>query len=341
MKFVEKKITVGIIFGVIFIGIFLLTPWRMTPQTLSLIFSIFSVESIEPESIRQEVYVYDETTKFYIFRSYDEKVHPGIVISLGVHPLGAEDENLQKIFNGLVKNGFVVLTIDSTLLKNSIIDSKEVGNLVEGFRFLAEKPYVDSNKIGFMGLSTGSPLAFLAAANSTISENVKYILWSGGYFDASELIIDVLSESFVYEGKVISWEPSARIQEVVFKNLDRWAQKGTLEENEPIEKIKNASNREELKELLENLPPHIRQILENLSLPIATNDVSAPVFIFHGKADTLIPFSHSINLFQSYKGEKKIVLSERYGHEAPRLSWRDLFYYEFWQVVSISNQLLA
>ena len=320
------------------------TSLGMTFKTFSFLLSILPIEATElSEDVIREIYPKDKDTKFYIFRPADEKKYPGIVISLGIHPRGAEEKNLQKLFQGLVQNGAVIITVDSQPLKDSLIDKKEVKNLVEAFQFLEKKPYVDSNTIGFFGLSVGSSLAFLAAADPEIQEKVKYILWSGGYLDAKQLIQEVLSESFVYQEKVNSWDPSSRIKEVVEKNLQRFfEEEKTLEGKEKIRKIMESKQREELEKLFRDLPSYTNEILESLSPKAVVSEVKASLFILHGKKDQLIPFPHSLLLSEIYPGKKTVVISERYGHVSPeRPSLKDLFSKDFWQVIYFSNKLLS
>ncbi len=332
------------IFLAVITFLFVATPLGMTFKTLSFLFSILPIEATElSEDVIQEIYPKDKDSTFYIFRPADDNRHPGVVISLGIHPQGAEEKNLQKLFQGLVQNGVVVITVDSSALKDSLIDKKEIKNLVEAFQFLEKKPYIDSSTIGFFGLSVGSSLAFLAAADPEIQEKVKYILWSGGYFDAKQLIQEVLSESFVYQEKVNSWDPSLRIKEVVEKNLQRFfEEEKTLEGKIIIEKIMESKQREELEKLFRDLPPYTNEILESLSPKTVVPEVKASLFILHGKKDQLIPFPHSLFLSEIYSGKKTVVISEKYGHVSPeRPSLKDLFSKDFWQVIYFSNKLFA
>ena len=91
-KDVKTKIIIVITLLLLALSIYVLifTPLGMTPKTFKLIFSIFLVEPTElSANLLRDVYEHDETTTFYVFRTSDKKVHPGIVISLGIHPLGA------------------------------------------------------------------------------------------------------------------------------------------------------------------------------------------------------------------------------------------------------------
>ncbi|MCH8741526.1 hypothetical protein IH779_01360 [Patescibacteria group bacterium] len=338
--------------GIIFL--FIITPWRMTFKTFNFLLSVLPVEVVDfKEDVIQEIHQKDQQTAFYVFRPAspdaslggpaDESKYPGMVVSLGIHPKGAEGENLQNFFQRLVQNKIVVVTVDSQLLKESLIDPKEIENLVEAFQLLEKQPYVYSNKIGFFGLSVGSSLAFLAAADPAIQDKVKYILWTGGYFDAKELIQNVLSKSFIYQKEIIPWDPSPRIQEVVEKNLERFSQEEkTIEGKDFIEKIKETTNRTELEKFFQDLPPSTAQLLESISPKTVISEVKAPLFILHGKKDQLIPFPHSILLSEMYPGQKIMVLSDRYGHVSPeKPTFKDLFSKEFWQVIYFSNKLLA
>ena len=70
--------------------------------------------------------------------------------------------------------------------------------------------------------------------------------------------------------------------------------------------------------------------------------MEAPLFVLHGTKDTYIPFVHSTQLSTDSPGYKRLVLSSRYGHDAPQKSlWREAFSWEFWQVILLTNELLS
>lgn len=317
----------------------------LTIKSISLLLTLLPPEPAALGSeITQEIHQYNQDTRFFLFRSQkEEKKYPGIILSLGIHPLGPEEPNLQKIFRRLVENGFVVLAIDSKNLKESLITPEEVQNLVAGFKFLAKHPSADSEQIGFVGLSVGSSLALLAASDPSISDNVQYLFWTGGYYDVKELIIETLSKSFFYQSEVRSWEPSERIKDVVRKNLNFFAEKGeSPEARELVKKILETQDSQELEKLFGQLPLKTIAIMEDVSPKTVINKVSTPLFIIHGTKDTYIPFTHSTQLFKDFSGEKRLVLSSRYGHETPQKSlFSEVFSLELWRVILLINELLS
>lgn len=334
-----------LLFAVLFLFLLLLPQIFLTIESISLLLTLFSPEPVVfgPEIIR-EIHLYDQDTRFFIFRPQkEEKKYPGIIFSLGIHPLGAEEPNLQKLFDTLVKNDFVVLAIDSRNLKEALIAPEEVQNLVDSFKFLAEHPSVKSEQIGFVGFSVGSSLAFMAAANPSISHNVKYLLWAGGYYSVKELIIETLSKDFLYQGELKSWEPSERIKDVVRKNLIFFVEKEeSPETKELVAKILETKDSQELLKLFDELPPKTLTIMDSVSPKTVATKVSAPLFIIHGTKDTYIPFVHSTQLSTDFPGYKHFVLSSRYGHEAPqKLLWLEIFSLEFWRVIFLTNELVS
>lgn len=334
-----------LLFGALFIFLLILPQICLTVESISLLLTLFPPEPAArgPEVIH-EIHQHDQDTRFFLFRPQkEERKYPGIILSLGIHPLGAEEPNLQKIFYTLVKNGFVVLAIDSRNLKEALIAPEEVQNLVDGFRFLAKYPSVEPEQIGFVGLSVGSSLAFLAAADPSISKDVQYLFWTGGYYSVRELIIETLSKSFLYQGELRSWEPSERIKDVVRKNLSFFAEKGkSPEATELITKILETKDGQELEKLLDELPATTLAIMDSVSPKTVVVKVSAPLFIVHGIKDTYIPFVHSAQLSTDFPGHKHLVLSSRYGHDAPQKPlWHEVFSWEFWQVILLTNELLS
>ena len=65
-----------------------------------------------------------------------------------------------------------------------MIYPREVDALVAEFQYLQQQPYVKADKIGYIGVSVGSPLALLAAADPRINNDVAYAVSFGGYYDA-------------------------------------------------------------------------------------------------------------------------------------------------------------
>ncbi|MBI9008840.1 MAG: alpha/beta hydrolase [Tenericutes bacterium] len=48
----------------------------------------------------------------------------------------------------------------------------------------------------------------------------------------------------------------------------------------------------------------------------AINNVSVPIMFVHGKADAYIPYTHSVDMYESYKGEKQLFLADNNAQHA-------------------------
>jgi pimeloyl-ACP methyl ester carboxylesterase len=325
-------------------GILILGPFKHTLFAVQLIRTLLEEDlgTLDALIVREE-HQHDEDTRFVQYFPIQEGPHPGIVLTTGVQPEGADDAGVRRMRAALAARGFAVLTIDSAPLKQALIQPKELENLAEGFRFLRDHPTTDPGRIGFVGLSVGSSLAVLAAAHEDIREEVRYIVFFAGYYDPKELIIEVLCREFAIHDTRRHWEPAQRIIDVVDLNLTQWKE---AEESESaralIERIQALEDCEELAVLKEALPEHTRKTLESLSPSNRIAEVQAPLFILHGRQDTYIPYSHSLALYESHKGTRYLMLSDRYAHQLPQeFTPRVLLESDFWRVMFFANRLLG
>src|SRR5438105_3314931 len=77
------------------------------------------------------------------------------------------------------------------------------GNLGLADQHLAAEARVDPRRIGMLGFSAGASLAFLAATDPSIRDELRELVWLGGYYDADELADEIEARRF----DDVTWEP--------------------------------------------------------------------------------------------------------------------------------------
>lgn len=322
MRKIERKVFISLIAAVIFLILF--GQAKAFAKTIFLLNHVFSAEEVNLfEIYMPEEIVVDGKTKFYIFKPDEEKQYPALIFSSGFSPFGAKDPRLAKPVEGFIKSGFVVLLIDSEDLKNALLRESAIENLVVAFEELKKKDYVNKGKIGFIGLSVGSSFALIAASDERIRDDVLFVLWVGGYYDLEEYVIDVLSKSYVHEGRVVEWKLDPWIHELGKRNVKEFVEDETY-----ANIILSAKDRNELESLIRQLPPEFKyleakqvefkQKVAFFSPKSYIEKLRAKVFIIHDKQDILIPFTHSLKLKEDLNDLLGgMVLTEAFVHVTP------------------------
>ena len=134
--------------------------------------------------------------------------HSAVLLFLGVNPAGRNDERVVNLAESLTKSGMVVMIPWSQNMTEYRIDPKETDNLVSAYKYLLDSTYVDEERVGIAGFCVGASLSAVAAVNPAIRDDVKFVSFFGGYFDAKDLIISIASQTRYGTYGQQKWEPS-------------------------------------------------------------------------------------------------------------------------------------
>lgn len=143
-----------------------------------------------------------------LYRPNDGAKHPAFILMLGVFPVERNQPELVEFCNGLARAGYVVLVHDPPELRKGHINPQEKDGLVTAFQYLQSQPFVDPQRIGFLGFSVGASLATVAAEDERINNQVAVVNFFGGYYDILDVLRAVATHQIVYKGERQSWEPS-------------------------------------------------------------------------------------------------------------------------------------
>ena len=156
------------------------------------------------EPLRHEVHYQsaDGTDVAEVYRLPDGKPRAAVVLSLGASPLGLDDPNVINLGNALARAGYVSMFHWSpTMAIHHNLDPVEVDRLVQAFQYLADREYVDQERVGLGGFCVGASFALVAAADSRIRNQVDFVNAFGPFFDAESLLLQTASRSVVYDGE--------------------------------------------------------------------------------------------------------------------------------------------
>ena len=245
--------------------------------------------------------------------------HPGIVVALGVNPAGRNDERVVRLGEGLARMGIATLVPYSENLISKTLTSQEIDFTVASFQYLASRPEVDPERVGFLGVCVGSSLSLLAAQDERIREQVNFVNWFGGYYRLEDLIVSVATHSYEMDGLRVPWTPDHLTDEVAKKQLiefvdeeaDRQLLRRALIRHAPlsqaeraglsttgalVEELSQTDDPERAYALLAQMPSEVHELLRLLSPATNVAQVKARIFVMDDSGDNLIPYVQSRSL---------------------------------------------
>jgi dienelactone hydrolase len=101
--------------------------------------------------------------------------HPGVVVSLGVVPLGVDHPQVPRLGQALARSGFAALLYWSPAMRDLRLDPADVADLASAYQTLLEQPYVDPTWSGFLGTCVEGAFALMAAASPHIRGRLAFV----------------------------------------------------------------------------------------------------------------------------------------------------------------------
>jgi dienelactone hydrolase len=260
-----------------------------------------------------------------VYRISDGKPRAAVVLFLGVNPAGRDEERVVNLGEALARSGFVVLVPWSANMVSRRVDPADVDLLVGAFEYLQAKPYVDPDRIGGGGFCVGSSMLLLAAADERIRDDVAFVNFFSGYYDASDFLVQFAASESFYAGARETWEPDSLTASVFTRLLidgvtdpverdaleahfvdDGAMHEATREvmstEADAVYQLLSGPTFEEARALVEWLPVSVREAMQALSPRNVIDDVSARLLIMHDREDALAPVEESRRLRDAVAG---------------------------------------
>lgn len=267
-----------------------------------------------------------------LFRPASDQRYGAVILFLGINP-DMENQTLLRLATGLARDGIVVLLPRPVQLTQGRIAYEEVEAIVGAFRFLQDQPYVNPQRIGLVGFSVGSSLALIAAADPTISRDVRFVNAFGGYYSTESLFTAMTTRQIELDGSTEPWEPTQNalvwFSQQLINSIEDAETRSSLERafvsGEPLgpEDVGALSlqgrfvyealtNREPQRagELYQALPENLKQDFALLSPSATLKGLKTAVYIMHDRNDTYIPYTESRRLAAALAGYPQLHYTE-------------------------------
>ena len=259
--------------------------------------------------------------------------HGAVLLFLGVNPAGKDDERVVNLANGLARAGLVVMIPWSDRMTQKRVAAEEVENLVAAFRHMRTLKEVDPDRAGMGGFCVGASLAAVAAQDERIRDQVQFVNFFGGYYDARDLVKSVVAESRFYGGDSQAWHPDHLSVEVVASHLvesvpdpdERALLSARFQDGAPDASLDEAAlspvgravyallsgpTLDEADDLLAKLPDRTLADLAAISPSDGIHRLRARTLIMHDRQDELVPSEESRRMADAMRAAGNVYYTE-------------------------------
>ena len=266
-----------------------------------------------------------------VYRIPDGERRAAVLLFLGANAAGRDDEDVVNLGNALARGGFVVMFHWSpTMALQHNIDPAEIDNLVRAFQFLEQQDWVDPKRVGIGGFCVGASFSLVAAADPRISGRVRFVNAFGPYFDAEDLLLQVVTRSRLYNGERTPWQPDSLTLEVFANELIETVEdmadielltkkylKGESGDGQPttsagqtVYRLLEGVSPGEAVELYATLPAEFKKAMEQISPSRYVDDIKAKLLVLHARDDELVPSTESRRLAEAMADRGDIRYTE-------------------------------
>ena len=269
-----------------------------------------------------------------VYLPSSEGRHSAVLLFLGVNPAGRDDPRVVGLAEGLARSGAVVMIPWSDSMTQKTVTVEDVDNLVYAFQYMVGLDTVDPQRAGMGGFCVGASFATVAAQDIRIREQVKFVNFFGGYYDARDLVVSVVSSQRFNGDQHESWTPDSLSNEVVRRHLidgipntvehallsQAYIEQSTLldestialmsPEARVVNELLSGPDPARARTLVKLLPPSALAALEGISPITNIQNLKARVLIMHDREDTLVPSEESRRLADALPSESNTYHTE-------------------------------
>ncbi len=271
-----------------------------------------------------------------IFKPVGKDKCPVVLVTHGLAPRGFDDWRLVAFAKTLAKTGCVVFMPNFELLKQVKIKMSTVDKVRFIFNKMLELKFVNPDRAGIFAISySGGPVT-IAFSDKKYSSKLKYIIYLGGYYDLSNVLVFGLSGHSTFKGYDYYTKPSKwgrwyyllsnidyvetesdkrllrRIAELRKYNPDddisEFEKKLSDKGKKLLEMIKT-SDHKKIRALIKKQSLRFRNTLKVMSPELYIKNLTGvKIYLLHASNDPLIPFTESF-LFREKLIKNKIPAS--------------------------------
>ena len=255
-----------------------------------------------------------------LYRPASDGRHPAVLLFLGVNPAGRDDSRVVALAVGLARAGVVVMIPWSDTMTQKRVSAGEIDNLVHAFQHLVSLDVVDPEKAGMGGFCVGASFSTVAAQDPRVRDQVRFVNFFGGYYDARDLVASVVSSTRFGDGTEESWSPDKLSVEVVYTHLvegvsdlaerellyrvfvlrdavlDDAVAAGSSSEARVVFELLSGVDLARANELIDALPQRALDALDAISPKTRIDQLNARVLIMHDREDDLVSSEESRRL---------------------------------------------
>lgn len=256
-----------------------------------------------------------------LYRRVDAGPSPGVVVAHGIHYQGIDEARLVPFVRHLASSGLVVLTPELEDLADYRVTDTTVAVLRSSVDFLTRSPLVSREQVGLLGFSFAGGLSLVAAAEPGVAQKLRYVASVGGHHDlrrvlqfyvsnevqtpegvtelnAHEYGLVVLAYSHVEQLVPVEDVDVMRSALRAWLQEDRdaalaWASQRTSAEADELFALLREQGLGQLRDRFERILSDNEERLAALSPRGNLSGVQVPVYLLHGKGDTVIPPSET------------------------------------------------
>lgn len=236
---------------------------------------------------------------------------PALVVAMGIKTVEDDKPLILKFSDTLARLGHVVFWPRLEVLDKGIALPEESDTFIQSFNYLSSLPFVNPQKISFMGFSVGSSVAMVASEDPQIKDKVHGLVFFGGFYDVFDYLVSLSSKTTKLNGQILPWEPAPDAVDHA---------KGLLKTRKAdrLVKIFEATSSSQAYNLIKGVPQDEIDGLKKYNPRENLNDFKAKIFILHDKADTYVPYTESIRLNQALGNRSQaFLLIDLFEHVQP------------------------
>lgn len=356
--------------ALVFWGFLLTKPAKVTFSTILFLPQVFPQIPHKPwfakELIVEKVEFFADSKKVVgtIYRPDNLKKHPALILAMGVRTAEHDKPVMAKFAKALARIGFVTAVFNLADLEELKIRIEEKETFIAAFDYLSSLPYVQQEKISFVGISVGSSIVLKAAEDPKIAEKLRALVFFGGYFDTKDYFSSLITKIVTYKGKEFFWQPHDHVfnhlKEVIVslvpeeeqailtqalneeKTLDQKAIDKLSQKSQFAIKFFKAKTSNDFDLVWRQAPEEIRQKFETISPASGIENIKTHLFILHDRGDRNVSYYESRKLNDALPNRVKRDFLEvsLFEHVQPRegFSWPMVWeltklYIFVWQVM--------
>lgn len=254
-----------------------------------------------------------------------EGAKSALVLVPGLARTGKDDPRLVAFANSLARVRFAVLVPDVESLRALKVRPDDIDTIADAALWLADQDHLTGGRpVGVVAISYAAGPALLAATTARARDRIGFVVAVGGYHDITKVVRFFTTGAFRIDGRWRYAEPNAYGKWVFVKSnaeriddpndqmrlvaiadaklddpaVDIAAMASALgADGQSVLALADNTDRDRVGGLVADLPRAIRDDMAALDPAAASLDTaSAHLILIHGRDDTIIPYSESIDL---------------------------------------------